>query len=483
MKPNTPLAILVTLLVTAATVPVGSAQIDDGPERPACVHPDQAEDARANVQHLREDAEANDPTSVLGDLQPERSPHVKQATWPGDLVVTGTLLLVNIDLTVCGDVIVLPGAELTLYGATLAVEHPDRDTGSLWALGQSVPTDRTLDAGRLASFNLSAVHEDPRIGGSVTQLAFTHPDRSSVVRGLEDPLHVRAQGHLYLETDHTLFSNLHRIDVESLSRVDVRNTTIETTDRGLYLYNTPDAQLHDTSIRAEGTALYVTSDTQGLRMANLTLVGQDGLQLRHTSHVRMSDLTVQAQDRALYGFDADQVRLAESTLSANRGVYLTSTVNAVLEANTIATTGTAVAAVSSPNAEIAGNTLTGTGGGGHGVFVDRSARALVTGNDVQGFGNGIENRQADATSITCNRVDDNARGVYVTTSSQVQIHDNHLHGNDNHDLHGFLSGKLDARENWWGQSTGPVEGQIHEGTSTTIVTDPWAQAPIDCVPR
>lgn len=482
MKPTAAIAVLLAVLVTAATLPMGLAQTGDVSEQPACLHPDQAEDATSNLHHLREDVEANDPATILGDLQPERSPHVKQATWPGDLVVAGTLLLVNVDLTVCGDVIVLPGAELTLYGATLAVEHPERDTGSLWALGQADPTDRALDAGRLAAFNLSAVHDDPRVGGPATQLAFTHPDRPSVVRGLEDPLHVRAQGHLALETDDARFSNLQRLDIESLARVDVRNTTIASTERGLYLFNTPEATLADTRVQAEGTALYATTDTRGLRMANLTLAGQDGLHLRHTSDVRMSDLTIRAENRALYAFDADDVRLADSTLSAQRGVYLTSTARAVLEANSITTSGTAVTVASSAGTTIAANTLRGNGSG-HGIFVDRSAGAQLTTNDVQGFANGIETRQADASSVTCNRVTDNIRGVYVTTSSQVEIADNHLDGNDDHELHGYLAGELDARGNWWGQPTGPEEDQIVEGSGTTILTDPWAEARIACVPR
>lgn len=471
------LALLGPVLVAAAAAQSG----DELPGGADCLHPRQAEDARRNLEHLAEETTANEPARVLGDLQPDRSPHPDRATWPGDLVVAGTLLLVNVDLTVCGDVLVLPGAELTLYGANLTVEHPDRDTGSLWAIGQETPTDRALGTGRLAAFTLSAVHEDPRIGGPASELLFAHPDRPAVIQGTEDPLSVQVQGHVQLETDGARLLDLQGLDVASTPHVEIRNTTVESTQRGLYLFDAPGAVVAESTLRAERTALYATTGSDDLRLVDVTLEGREGIQLRHAGDARLEHLTVRAEDRALYAFDAARASLVASALDAREGVYIASSPGAELEANTVHADGTAVTLSGSQRARLAGNALAGEDAG-HGIFLDRSSRATVTGNEVRGFANGLENRQADDTTVRCNAVVDNARGAYVTTSHGVALHGNHLTGNQDHALHGYLAGPVDATGNWWGQASGPQPGQVVEGQGTTLDVEPWSEQPPACAP-
>jgi Calx-beta domain/Periplasmic copper-binding protein (NosD) len=111
-----------------------------------------------------------------------------------------------------------------------------------------------------------------------------------------------------------------------------------------------------------------------------------------------------------------------------------------------------------PTVTFSGNHVTGTSGG----------QGLLASTTSFGFGDGEVHVQADH-----NIVSGAADGVYVqetgTAHAAVALSRNALAGNTAHGLNNAGTSNVNAKCNWWGQSSGPAVGEV----SGNVTTDPY----------
>lgn len=441
-----------------------------------CVHPAQAADADANVKHLLEDLQHLGPASIVANLEPERSPHVSRLTIPGDLVIAHPLLLANVDLRVCGDVWVTPSGSLTMYGATLTVDHPARE-GLLRVWGLQSPTDRVADTGKLSLLPLSRVHDDPLLGGAASRLLLTHPDRPSIVEGAARPVRVHIEEGAALEMEGSVVRSTQGIEAEAAA-VSIRDSAIESVRQGLYLFNVHDVLVADTTIRAKTTGVYLAS-SERVTLERVSIAGASkGVQAMTSTELALLGARVQARDMALYAFATAGVEVVGSVLEATNGVYLSSASEALLRGNTITARSTAITLSATPDSVVEENVLRpAAAGGDNGLFVQNAQGNVLRCNDVRGFMDGVHAIYAANTRVEGNTVTGGVRGAYFSTSPGSVALENNLFGNSLVDLQSFRSGTLDATRNWWGQASGPAKGQV----LGTVKVEPWLTSPGTCL--
>lgn len=446
-----------------------------------CVHPEQLDDADRNVAHLLADAaELGDAPTVLATLAPERSPHVDRVTFPADLLIASPLVLVNVELVVCGDVWVLPTGSLTLYGATLTVAHPTRG-GLLRVLGLEVPTDRFAESGLLVARPLSAVHDDPLIGGALSRLLFTHPERAPVLEGGARPVRISVETAARLDLEGAIVRATTGIEAGSSGPVAIRDSTIVSSDRGLYAFALEGLRVEDTTVTATGDAFYITG-SRDVEVRGVTVAADAGVHVTTSTDVRILGSSLTAARHGVYAFDSADVLVAESSVRAVSGVYGATTQGLRVEDTAIEATGTAITLTDSRDAVLHGNLLLGgvPAGGIRGVYLERTRGVLLDGNRAHGFDSGFHILTGEETLATCNVLTGNDRGAYVSTTVDVALRGNDFYGNGLFDLHAFLAPDVDATDNWWGAATGPAPGKIFQGTFSTVVSDPWRASPIAC---
>jgi len=154
-----------------------------------------------------------------------------------------------------------------------------------------------------------------------------------------------------------------------------------------------------------------------------------------------------------------------------------------------------------PHAFIDQNSL--YGGSSSGIVLLRTGNATISGNVIEECSTGINLRNADSVIVSNNSVHHADRGLYIEDSSNLTIENNNLSGNDigifaryeisnsqfiqnriyNNSDFGIdatlLEGDpLDARDNWWGDTTGPYHSLNNsEGKGDNITDDvefePW----------
>lgn len=450
-----------------------------------CIVPDQLDDAQRNLAHLLEDLRhAGDPLSLLADLAPDRSPHVARVTIPGDLVIAHPLVLANIDVRVCGDVWVLPTGSLTMYGATLTVDHPTRG-GLLRVMGLGSPVDRLsplVDGGALSLYPLARIHDDPVLGGLASRLLFTHPDRPSVVEGTRDEpggaARVRVEPGASLVAEGAVVHRSMGIEAQG-ARVTLRDTTIESLGQGLYLFDTSGARVEGGLVRAAQEAFYLTS-SQDAAFRGVRAEAGRGFHIARSEGVRVVGAALRVANDGLYAFDSEDVLLARAEVEGVSGFYAASSHRVAVEHSALRASGTAITLTDTRDARLEGNALQAAAGGGvRGVFQERTASVALHGNTARGFDSGFHLLTGEGTLLTCNEAAGNKRGVYVSTTVDVALRDNTIADNALLNLHAFIAPEVDARGNWWGSPAGPG-GTVFEGALSSVAVEPWLTAPPEC---
>jgi uncharacterized repeat protein (TIGR01451 family) len=133
------------------------------------------------------------------------------------------------------------------------------------------------------------------------------------------------------------------------------------------------------------------------------------------------------------------------------------------------------------NSAITGNVFSGNG---------RSGLALTS------FGNTAADRGAQNTAVTCNAFFGNGtQGIFLSATQAVgtiatnTINDNNIFGNPGAGLTYSGTETINAEDNYWGSSTGPVHNGNPGGSGDEINPPdapvdyvPFATAPVECVP-
>ena len=88
-------------------------------------------------------------------------------------------------------------------------------------------------------------------------------------------------------------------------------------------------------------------------------------------------------------------------------------------------------------------------------------------------------------TITCNWITNNENGVHTVANAEPAISNNNICGNSEYGvLNELTTKKVNAKNNWWGDSSGP--GKVGPGTgdnvSNKVYYDPWEGQPVPCAP-
>ncbi len=166
------------------------------------------------------------------------------------------------------------------------------------------------------------------------------------------------------------------------------------------------------------------------------------------------------------------------TKSSQNGVSLNSAVDAHLVVNnTIQTnTGHGVSISSSGStANIGGNTITGNTSSG--IYISSSS-PVIESNTITGNAQyGISLTGAGSASISRNRIENNSKGIYCTSSANPVIGGsfasaNDITGNASHGVENTTSTiVVNATYNWWGHSTGPFHPVTNPSGQGNKVSD------------
>ena len=180
------------------------------------------------------------------------------------------------------------------------------------------------------------------------------------------------------------------------------------------------------------------------------------------------------------------------------GIVTRGAKNIFIEGNTISTTlhdeapnGIDIGTYTGTNGTVKGNKISGcswngftgdyeTSWSGSGILVIESGDSLeVIGNTVHNCDVGMD-IESDSTKITCNDVHNNIYGL-VFWNAKPQVNYNNIYDNIQYGVYrttsGNLTDALDARYNWWGNTTGPHHPTLNPTGSGDNVSDYVSFAP------
>lgn len=313
------------------------------------------------------------------------------------------------------------------------------------------------------------------------------------------------------------------IRLSNAENVVIENTTATRNGNGIFLEGTRESTILGTTIDANALdAVNLRSDSDDNVVRDNTIIDN----ARHGVNVRGSSDDNRITANAISGNQGQGARLTgastgnevtANTLDRNEnGVFLAIAGHTLVHGNEITgSSGTGVTVFKTAGTEITGNTITGSGVGIALTFADNN---LLEGNTVSGNEDGMRLKRSSGNLVQANTVADNqADGLELRSSSERnRLTDNAVTSNDGVGLRvvgssddNVVSGNtvarnggaglfgqdletpVDARDNWWGDGSGPSGGiedactvAIADGTGEAIAVDaaevcfdPWLTNP------
>jgi parallel beta-helix repeat protein len=428
--------------------------------------------------------------------------------WFGVLVVAGLLAV----LAVAGTGVAQSG-QIPPEGADCE-EHPPieitENTGSQgFVLGPEVdgfalPTYRPGSGvvGGLGTATSPYLIEDWCITPDPDRWPFVGADDAQAaieIRGTD--AHVLVRGNVFAKEG----SFEHGVEILNAANVEVRGNVVDGNDAvGVTVGGSGPVQVADNEIIDNGGVGVHVEDGGSASVTDNAIEANEGTGVEL---VDTSGLTVQGNE---FADDAGGILLRRSQSTEVRGnviqdsasgdgIELASADDNTIAGNEISGTATGIVLVGASTANaIEANTIATVGGYGIGLF--RSPDNAVQDNRIQdGFGDGIL-VESTGTAVTGNTLVGNDRGIVVAEptdrveANTVQGHRvgvRMAHGQPGvfaaNDVSGNqvgleienLGSRLDARDNWWGDASGPSGGVTDACTGTVADGSGDAIASVD----
>lgn len=361
----------------------------------------------------------------------------------------------GVPVLVAGDLVIAPGATLTLRGANVTVLSLNQRplaiavSGALVledgmdGLSQAPAATRVRSLG--APFDLTIAP-----GGAFAARNATLRDAA-----------VTVQGTAVLEGSRL-----------NLSAAGLKVPGGALTVRGGDLFASPDPLVHVTagaadidgaSLRDAGEEALRAEGGSAVRLANSTLDGAMayGVSLWGSVAVLEGNTFASAVDYALRA-DGTDLTFRGNAVANHCAVFLNDGSTGLLEGNTLAITNHGVTVRNSGAVRVANNTITG---GTQGLsFVD-SLPGLAEGNTIASNTIGVLVRRGGAV-LANNTIAGNTGGVFVTEEADpdgVVLRGNAFTGNLDYAVRNDRAAQQDARDNWWDSASGPNVAQTATG--------------------
>lgn len=387
---------------------------------------------------------ANGPLSMCEDRDPHPPIEVRHEQGPLGLTWTNP---------VTGETEPRPGTGIV--GGNGTAEDPYRIEGHCIQVGP-----RTIG---VSLYNTSShvVVQDNRIVGTGSHDAVASPPDSFQAGGVAAVVSVSIWG-----------SGVGSYLSENLSVVDNRIEDVGLV--GIYVEEVVGTEIRGNRLVGNGHGMTVLGDVEDVRVeANAVVDNGRGIALRSVEEVQVEDNRIHGNEGS--GIDVHRSKaavVADNRVTGNEGpgVLLLRTDGTQLVGNVVAGNDRGVEVpddrpfgIAEDN-RVAGNQITANDR--QGILLDHSKRTTIEDNTVTWNGAaGIDVLGTEETGIRSNAIEANAVGLRVEAVDQA----------------------LDARENWWGDSSGPSGGVVDacsgedaDGEGDAIVTvgasacfDPW----------
>lgn len=295
--------------------------------------------------------------------------------------------------------------------------------------------------------------------------------------------------------------------VDGAGNVEIRDSTItDHGNEGIYLEGVGEVMLTGNTV-TQNTLNAVEVDQAGdVTVEGNEIVdnGMNAVEIDDAGDVIVTNNKLTDNvDRGVRLDDASSVTVLENTiLRNNEGLDLDNAAPVNVQNNTIRDSKFDGLRIDTSQAALANNTITDNGG--EGVSLDVSHVTLTDNTITNNTDDGIDLLFADQATLTDNEIVKNGdAGVRIVDPGDVTLADNNIHDND--DREGFFDDDddggihvdggqpVDARDNWWGATSGPsggvedaclgtdADGQgelITLDNGGEVCFDPWLQGPV-----
>lgn len=298
------------------------------------------------------------------------------------------------------------------------------------------------------------------------------------------------------------------IRIDGAGDIEIRDNTItDHGDDGIHLEDVGDVRLAGNTITANTLNGVYLDGTGHVTVSNNTITsnGMNAVEIDDAGEVTVTNNTLQGNvDRGVRLEDAGPVTiLGNSIAHNNEGLDLFVGGEVSVRNNTITDSRYDGLGLDASQATLTNNTITDNGG--EGLSLDVSHVTLTNNTITNNTDDGIDLLFADQASLTDNEITKNGdAGVRIVDPGDVTVADNNIHDND--DREGFFDDNddggihvdggqpVDARDNWWGATSGPsggvedaclgtdADGQgelITLANGGEVCFDPWRTEPVE----
>jgi len=236
----------------------------------------------------------------------------------------------------------------------------------------------------------------------------------------------------------TISNNVNGIYLDSSSKATIRDNKITSNnDGGIYLGESSDSTIIGNTISNNDDGIYLRSSSDTIITGNnITSNNDDGIYLDSSNNTTITNNTYSNNYSGIWLYKSDYNILANNTCSLNNGdgISIRSSVNNIISYNYLLNNG-------------------------NGIYLWGSYHNLITNNTISG----------------------NLIGIFIekhfgnTTISYNNIYNSKECGIDAYNITGFT---VNAKYNWWGDSSGPFHVDENPNGNGDIVTrtvdiDPW----------
>lgn len=207
--------------------------------------------------------------------------------------------------------------------------------------------------------------------------------------------------------------------------------------------------------------VYFGQFSSASELKNVTVKYGDDIYLDSVDLIDLYKINIENNIGAFYIYNGN-VKLENSTLKNNNDGIIIYKGSLDLRNSSVLNTRNSggINAWQAREINIAGNTIGGNDW--NGIYLD-SASTTITGNFILG---------------------NYWSGVYVATSAPATISGNDIYGNSDFGIYNWVGGEVIAKNNWWGDSSGPYHPTLNpEGkgdeVSDGVIFDPWLKASIE----
>ena len=244
----------------------------------------------------------------------------------------------------------------------------------------------------------------------------------------------------------------------SCDNITVRNASDLTKNGfGVFFYDTNNSFIQDIMADSLSFGIDLRSSNNNILTNNTASNNAHGIHLINSNNNILNHNTALNNTQGIHLINSNENTLLKNTILENgRGMYLrdSSYINLI-------------------NNTIMDNT--------HGIYLSRSNYFSVMNNTCEDNGNGIYIDNSNGNAFTGNTISGNRVGIFIQSSSRTNTASmNNIYNNTGFGLNASKNNKIeiDARNNWWGDSSGPYDPTNNssgkgDNVTSNVIFKPW----------